>query len=127
MPERDQPGVPAQHVPGEAKAGPDQHEREHELVIGVGDEEGERRISDGEGDDRCNGARKGDHQVRSTTRPKKPCGMRKMTSKKTTKMAAFCSCVGSTRVESCWTSPMVIPPQKAPMMLPMPPRTTPAY
>src|SRR5262249_39952797 len=66
-------------------------------------------------------------QVRSALRPKKPCGRKKMMSRNTTKMAVFCSCVGSTRVDSCCTNPMVSPPQKAPMMLPMPPSTTPAY
>ena len=48
-----------------------------------------------------------------------------MISRKTTKIAVFCSWVGSTRVESCCTSPIVRPPQNAPMMLPMPPSTTP--
>ena len=53
--------------------------------------------------------------------------MKNTISRKTTKMAVFCSCVGSTSVDSCCTSPMVMPPQNGPMMLPSPPSTTPAY
>jgi hypothetical protein len=43
------------------------------------------------------------------------------------KIAAFCNCVGRISVDICWTRPIVMPPQNAPMMLPMPPSTTPAY
>ena len=35
MAERNEPGHAAEHVPGQAEAGPDQHKREHQLVIGV--------------------------------------------------------------------------------------------
>src|SRR5262249_25659812 len=94
----------------------------HEAEADPGDaDDGDRQ----HGDDRLAAARHA--HTRSVARPNRPCGRIITISRNTTKMAAFCSWVGSTRVESCCTSPMVMPPQNAPRMLPMPPSTTPAY
>src|ERR1700721_2230183 len=93
----------------------------------MADAERQRRIKQGEDNNREQRTQSGHREVLSTIRPKKPCGRKKMIRRKTTKIAAFCNWVGSTRVDICCTRPMVMPPQKAPMMLPMPPSTTPAY
>src|SRR5262249_43711258 len=126
--EGDQPGVAAEQIPRQAEDGPDQDQRHDQLVVGVGDDQRDCRIKYGEDrnrDDRALGQH-GAH-VLSTSRPKKPCGRKKMIRRNTTKIAAFCNCVGRTMVDICCTRPMVMPPQKAPTMLPMPPSTTPAY
>src|SRR5450759_1563658 len=111
MTEGNEPGVATEQVPREAEAGPDQNQRQHELVIGVCDDHRNRGISHSENDDRHEGSEKSHDQVRSVTRPKKPWGFRKTISRNTTKMAVFCSWVGRINVESCWTRPMVMPPQ----------------
>src|SRR5882672_4409541 len=125
--ERDQAGVPAEQIPRQAEDRPDRHQRQHELVVGIADGQRDRRIEHREDDHRQNRARHPHGQVLSTTRPKNPCGRKKMIRRNTTKIAAFCNWVGSTRVDICCTRPIVMPPQNAPMMLPMPPSTTPAY
>ena len=62
--------------------------------------------------------------VRCIVRPAQRCGRTgprdasRTINRKTTKIAAFCNWFGNTRVESCWTKPMVSPPQNAPTILP---------
>ena len=109
--ERHQAGVTAQQVPGQTKAGPDQHHGQYQLVISIRHQRGQHGIGGGK-------AQHGEirqtvfhAQVRSALRPKKPCGRKKMISRNTTKMAVFCNCVGSTSVDNCCTRPMVSPPQ----------------
>src|SRR5215831_35903 len=130
MAERDEARVAAEDIPGKAHDRPDQHERQHQLVVLVLHEQPDDEIRHAERRDRgerlrpalaCAG------HVRSTLRPRRPCGRIRTISRNTTKIAAFWSCTGSTSVESCCTSPIVSPPQNAPTMLPMPPSTTPAY
>src|SRR5438045_687387 len=127
MTERDQAGVAAEQVPGQAEDRPHRHQRHDQLVIGVGHAQRQRGIERGEDQDRQQRSQSAHRHVLSTMRPKKPCGRKKMIKRKTTKIAAFCSCVGRISVDICCTRPIVMPPQKAPMMLPMPPSTTPAY
>src|SRR4029079_8785371 len=125
--ERDQPGVAAEQVPRQAEDRPDRDQRHHKLVIGIGHAQRHHRIERGEDEDRQQRTPSAHLHVLSTIRPKKPCGRKKMIRRNTTKIAAFCSCVGKISVDICCTRPIVMPPQKAPMMLPMPPSTTPAY
>ena len=56
VPERHQAGVAAEHVPREAEAGPDQHQREHELVIGVAHQRGGERVGEHEAQHGVEGA-----------------------------------------------------------------------
>ena len=53
MPERHEPGVAAEHVPGEAEARPHQHQRHYQLVVGVGDGERDHREDRGEHEEGC--------------------------------------------------------------------------
>ncbi len=93
MAERDQPAVAGQHVPAEPHRGPDQHQRHHQLVIGIAHEEADREEHDREGRDRRVLARKRAalHHVRSQTRPNIPCGRKNTMTRNTTKIAVFCS------------------------------------
>src|SRR5262245_28714357 len=130
MAERDEARVAAEDVPRKTHDRPDEHERQHQLVVLVRHEQPDDEVRRDERRDRGNRLRpplaRAGH-VRSTLRPSRPCGRIRTISRNTTKIAAFCSCTGSTSVESCCTSPIVSPPQNAPTMLPIPPRTTPAY
>ena len=125
--ERHQAGVAAEDVPGDAHDGPDQHEREHQLVVLVPHDEADDEIRRREREDRRHRLAGAASHARYTFRPKRPSGRSRTIRRNTTKIAAFCSCTGSTSDESCCTSPMVNPPQNAPPMLPIPPSTTPAY
>src|SRR5262249_10896547 len=128
---RNKAGIAAEDIPGETHHRPNRHQGEHQLVVGVGHDQTEADPRHRQARDHEQGrgqAAAGPHdQIRSVARPNRPCGRTMTIRRKITKIAAFCSCVGSTSVESCWTSPMVIPPQNAPRMLPMPPSTSPAY
>ena len=92
---RDHAAVARQHVPAETHRGPDQHQRHHELVVGISHHEADYEIDDREERDHrilpheC--ALFTRHQVRSQTRPNIPCGRKKMMIRKTTKIAVFCS------------------------------------
>ncbi len=95
MAERDHAAVAAQHVPAEPHGRPQQHQGHDQLVVGIADEKAQKQIDRGEGSDgeivlAQRGAPVGYH-VRSHTRPNIPCGRKKMISRKTTKMAVFCS------------------------------------
>src|SRR5690606_26481442 len=51
MTERDETAVPGEQIPGEPHDGPDEHDRENQLVIRVVDGERERGVGDAEGRD----------------------------------------------------------------------------
>src|SRR5712671_2393997 len=85
--------VAAENVPGERQHRPQQDLSQNQLVIGACYEERHRHDREGEARNRPElmfGRSAGSH-VRSLSRPNIPCGRRKMISRKTTKIAVFCS------------------------------------
>src|SRR5580658_133727 len=131
MAERGEARIAGEQVPRQAHHRPDRHQRQHKLVVAVGDEQRDAEIAgreDHQGDPVATQPWCGTRpHARSAERPNRPCGRSMMISRNTTKIAAFCNCGGRIREEHCWTKPTVRPPQKAPRMLPMPPNTTPEY
>ncbi len=90
MAEGYQPGIAAQNVPAQPEDRPDQDQRQHELVVGIGHERRERQVGERRNDEieERFAACLHDH-VRSTLRPNRPCGRSMTTSRKHTKMVAF--------------------------------------
>jgi hypothetical protein len=56
VPERDEAGIAREHVPGEAEAGPHQHQGHHKLVVGVADRQRDGRVDRGEHEEWREGA-----------------------------------------------------------------------
>src|SRR6185437_8494703 len=123
--------VAGEDVPRDAEERPHRHQVQDQLVVAVGHEHRDRQVDDGhDGEHRQVPPQVGAgalFHARSAERPNRPCGRSSTIIRNTTKIAAFCNCVGRIRAENCCTKPMVRPPQNAPRMLPIPPSTTPAY
>ncbi len=91
--ERDHAAVAAQHVPRDADGRPDQHQRHHQLIVGVANGPPDQEIDGGEREDReiLLGSVQAIHHVRSQTRPNMPWGRKKMINRKMTNIAVFWS------------------------------------
>src|SRR5208283_4814461 len=93
VPEREIAAVAAEDIPSKRQHCPEQDLGQDELVVGILDDQ--RDGKNGQGNARYRPALtargRGRSHVRSLRRPNIPCGRKKIISKKTTKIAVFCS------------------------------------